>query len=746
MQLPKAAVFSTCVALSLTTVGYASTDEAVPRDQFRAAVLDQRTTDSDKSPPKQEHPPTSTAPNTGIVSASTSLEEVVVTANRRNENLQDVPTTVTALSASVLVNSVVTNTQDLSQVVPGLKFQVAQGFAEPYIRGVGTSADAVGVANPIAIYVDGVYYASPTAGVFALSDVKSVEVDKGPQGTLFGRNATGGVIQITTRDPSAKPSADVMVSFDNYATVTPDLYISGPVAENLASSLTVHFSDQLHGYGKDRYPGINSDVYKTQELDLRNKWLWDPTSLDRIRLSLDFTSLRSTSDVALRFQPGTLPFGYPLTPAFDYNNPWDTYSSMLPYETLKQGGISLSEEHDFGFAKLTSITAYRQTADESGFDFGTPPLQIGASERDLFHQSSQEVRLSSPTAEAFYYTVGLYYINEVGAVDPSVVEGALQPVPIVSIGKVVTNSGAAFGQATYEIIKNTNFTAGLRYTYETASVTGTGTDPRKQNFGKLTWHLALDHRINDSFMVYVADGRGFRAGTYNAEAPGDPPILPEQLDDYEVGFKSNTRDNRLRFNGSGFYYQYSNIQIPIHTITGSSILNGAKAKLYGLDLDLDVKATSQLLLRASLELLHSEFTQFDSAPFNTPLTTFPYGNCMDCFGSAAGHQLPVAPRLVGDLDAVYTVPTSSGSVTLSASYLHNSGWYGDPDNIAKQRAYDKLNARIDWTSPDGRYDVGVFVKNLTDAAVDSRLGSLFFGFIETLEPPRTVGVSFAFHY
>ncbi len=691
------------------------------------------------------------APSPDSGASTSQLQEVVVTANRRSENLQNVPTVVSAFSGAALSRSGVADTSDLSQVVPGLKFNVSNGFAEPFIRGIGTTANSTGLENPVALYVDGVYYATPTGGVFALSSVQNVEVDKGPQGTLFGRNATAGVIQITTRDPTNTPSLDAALSLDNYLTVTPDLYVNTPITSNLATNLDLHITDQVNGYGKNDYPGgTGKDVYKTQELDVRNKYLWRPDQADRVVVTLDYTNLRSSNGVALRYQPGTLPFGYPITPAFNFSNPYNIQALVQPYEVLQQGGISVREEHDFSWAKLTSITAYRQTADHIQFDFGFPPFEIGASESDRFRQLSQELQLSSETPGRLKWTVGAYYFNGTAEVRPYVVEGTLLPAPNVYNATRLTNSGALFGQATYEVLKNTNFTAGLRYTYEVPTIHGVAlgqsVTPADQYDGRLTWRFALDHRFNEDLLIYASDNRGFRAGTFNAVIPTQPAILPEQLDSYEVGLKSNLLDRRVRFNAGGFLYEYQNIQVPIYQPSGIIVLNGAKAELYGLDVDLDVRPLRQLLLKGGLELLHSDFISFPNAPINTPLDVFPFGNSGDTTGSVAGNRLPVAPTAIVNLSATYDIPLSAGNLSLSADYNYNSGFYAAADNIARQSAYQKVNAQIGWAPRDSHYEFVIFAKNLTNVAVSSRLGPLQFGVIQSLEPPLLVGGQVKFHY
>jgi iron complex outermembrane recepter protein len=673
------------------------------------------------------------------------LVEIVVTATRRKESLQNVPLSVTAATAETLAASGITSTSDLSELTPGLVVNVANGWVEPFIRGVGTTANSTGLSSPIAVYVDDVYYAAPTGTLFSFNNIASVEVDRGPQGTLFGRNATGGVIQVTTRTPSHTAELDTDVGVGNYDTWNGNLYATAGITDTLAADVAVRYSRQIDGYGRNVYPGSGRDVYNGREVDVRSKWLWTPTDVDAVTFAFDYGNLEGSAPVAVRFQNGSRPLGYPISPAFSSSNPWDADALTQPSETQKQGGASLKLVHQFPFAQLSSISAYRQARNDMIFDFGYPPFEIGARERDLFRQSSQEFQLSSLSGSRLTWTTGLYYLNEHATTDPYTVFGTLLPAPNIYYGNTVTNSVALYGQATAKISSNTNLTAGLRYTYEKSSIDGTALGAEipsaSQHFEKPSWRLALDHHFTDNLMAYVSDGRGFRAGAYNATQPTQPAIKPEYLDAYEVGAKANLADDRLRVNTSAFYYKYSDMQVPIYAPAGIYVLNAASSKLYGVDLSVDVKPASNLTISGGIEWLHTQFLSFDSAPFNTPATTFPYGNCGSCSGSAAGNNLPVAPDFTGTLRVNYVIPMAAGSIDLNAVDAYNSGWWAGPDNLARQGAYNFVNALAGWNSRSGRYRVTVWGKNLTDKAVASRIASLFIGNTETLLPPRTYGIT-----
>src|ERR1700722_4475630 len=233
--------------------------------------------------------PTADAPAAAESPADTgvALEEVTVTANRRQESMQNVPLSITAANAKTLAASGITSTSDLSELTPGLVVNVANGWVEPFIRGVGTTANSTGLSSPVAIYVDGVYYAAPTGTLFSFNNIAAIEVDRGPQGTLFGRNATGGVIQVTTKDPSQTPLLDVQAGAANYRTWTGDVYATSGVTDTLAGDIAVHYSKQDEGYGVNLYPGTGQDVYANREADVRSKWLWTPTDRDKITVALD---------------------------------------------------------------------------------------------------------------------------------------------------------------------------------------------------------------------------------------------------------------------------------------------------------------------------------------------------------------------------------------------------------------------------------------------------------------------------
>ena len=352
--------------------------------------------------------PPQAPPEAGSQAASTTLETVIVTANRRAENLQNVPVSVTAVSGASLTNAGVTNLQNLTDVVPGFTVQDA-GFETTRVRGVGSSAIGPGIENAVAVYVDGVYYPTITTGLLDFVDVSQVEVLKGPQGTLFGRNATGGLVQITTKTPSHDPHLDADLSYGNYESGKADLYVTGGLTDKLAADLAVQASTQGQGFGYNH--AADKGVYRNDsDVVARSKWVFDATPNTRLTTIFDYSQNRN-SFIGIENIPGTKvpPF---VGPTYRYSNPWDTDTETQPLLFTKGGGVSTKLEHDFGFLKFSDIVAYR----ESGFFYtidldgtATPFQRTYLFDRE--HAFSEEAQIQSEKQSRIQYTAGVYYFS-----------------------------------------------------------------------------------------------------------------------------------------------------------------------------------------------------------------------------------------------------------------------------------------------------------------------------------------------
>jgi iron complex outermembrane receptor protein len=706
------------------------------------------------------------------------LEEIVVTANKREENLQSVPIAIDAFTANQLENSGVSSTDALSTAVPGLTMESGANGLQPHLRGVGTTATSIGQENSIATYIDGVYIESLTGALMSLNGIKAIEVDKGPQGTLFGRNATGGVISVVTKDPSPDFGGTASVSYGNYNTVATNDYITGGITSGLAADLALHYSDQGEGYGRNLYNGQGAE--KTRDFAARSKWLFTPQNDDRLMLSFDYSQTHST-DVNV-FEP--LP-GYPTNwgpgapaphgqPFLFTGGPWDIDVPSSPEFSDQQGGVSLQYEHNFGFAKFTNITAYRQ--DEVNEFFFAEPLPTNAEHASwiaMERQYSEELRLTSAYTSTIKWVGGLYYLGASAGRVPETLSGAVIGAPVQGINfhsVEGTDSEAVYGQATAPLpaLSNTNLTLGLRYSVERRSLRGdeyidflpvTDIPPKislvtdaHKIFEKPTWRLALDHHFADDLLGYVSYNRGFKSGVYNTLPPGGAtatPVQPEVLDAYEIGVKSEFLDHRVRVNASGFYYNYTDIQVTTYVLGSTVLGNGAKARIYGLDLDLEAKVTDELTISAAVETLHDYFASFPNAQYFYPQSLTEGGGTRSVDASATGNQLPYTPDVSFDISANYAVPIGYGTANFNVTYSHSAGWYASPDNLLKSPTSNLINAQAGWSLPDKRTRITLWGKNLKNQAVPAALvelanpGGYDAGFNL---PPRTYGITLQYDF
>jgi iron complex outermembrane receptor protein len=300
-----------------------------------------------------------------------NLEEIVVTAQKRTENLQDVPIAITAVSGSALNRDGASSITALADLTPGLQMQTTQGSVAPRIRGVGS--DLPNVENSVAMYVDGVYIASPSAALLSLNNISQVETLKGPQGTLFGRNATGGALLIQTPDPTQTLSGNFDVGYGDYQTTTLNGYVADSFTQAVAADFAMHVSHQAEGYGRNLFTG--SEVNQANlDVALRSKWVLRPTDADTIHFILDFER-RAGSTATVDYIPaGTYPSAFlvpPLTTPIP--RPYDINTYVDPTDSLTQSGVSARVDHEMSWAKLTSITAYRHEQITSTFDITLTP-------------------------------------------------------------------------------------------------------------------------------------------------------------------------------------------------------------------------------------------------------------------------------------------------------------------------------------------------------------------------------------
>ena len=690
-------------------------------------------------------------------SASAKLEEIVVTAQKRAENLQRVPISVVATTDAQIENAGLSNIQQLNTIVPSVNVRNNAGGVQFYVRGVGTAGS--NVENPIAAYVDDVYIANQRTVGFDLLDVTQVAVLKGPQGTLFGRNATGGVLQVSTRDPSQEAELRVRTGIDNYETWRTGIFVGGPLTDGVRASLAGSYVTQNEGWGHDSF--ANYDTFRIKDkVNTRGKLLFDFNDNVHLKLSADYQKDRNTNGLnevaypgtVLRFEPGRVGGG-------DY---YDSRGNNPAFQELEEGGGSAQLGADLGFAEFRSISAYRKGNFQFQIDADrTPATAQNINNKEVFNSRSQELQLVSPTSEIFSWVLGAFYFRYVDGDEPINVQlkGPIAPLP-TSLGQTITygtqkaTSYSGFGQATARILPETRLTVGLRYTTEDREYDGrnpgvlnNGTvianlSPAVQNSitaNNWTWRLALDHQFSDDILGYVSYDRGFKSGGFNVSSITNPPYLPEQLDAYSVGLKSELLDRRLRLNTSLFYYDYKNVQVVSYTIVPIAN-NGASARMYGLDADLEARISSHFFVTGGLSVLDTKFTDYKNATFSIPQ---PNASVVLVSGDATGNEVPFASPIQATASLNYTFDTGFGNFLFSLSDSYNSRFYFEADNRLKQPAYNYLGVSGTWRSTDDRYSVRLWGTNLLDERVGTTGATQTLGYpINYGNPPLLVGVTF----
>lgn len=717
---------------------------------------------------------------------TTALEEVIVQAQRRSQDLQQVPIAVTSMSDDELASSNVFSVQDLSSAVSGFVGPGDNGMQSPHIRGIGSQLATPGLENSVALYVDGVYISSPAPALLGMNHVQQVEVLKGPQGTLFGRNTTGGLVHITTRNPGDKGAVEAEVGYANFDKINGSAYFNLPVSDTVATNLSVSASSQGEGWGKNLFNG--APAYRTDlNLVVRNKWDFRFSDATRLHIAADYEKINETGTFSYRPTTGALTnvcqTGIPETappPGCTFRTTasgWDTQSDEPgPQRDLTRAyGIAARISHDFSFATLTDTLAYRHTQfDLLSVDADKTPLSyFYFSFYALNKQLTNELQLASNNGDRLNWTLGTFAFHATDDTDHPLVWGTLAPV-IPNLGRLLKNgdvtritsdSIAAYGQLDYRLTDATTLTAGLRYSNDKHKIVGHGTleatlvpftvfPDTTDSFSKgaVSARLALTQQLTPSAMVYGSFNRGTKAGGYNPIVIANQPYTDEKLDAFELGTKLSFLDNSARLNVAAFYNKYDDLQVQkFPPGLPPQIYNGANAKSYGVDVDFEIRPVASLTVRTNLEALHTEFIDFPNADITT---ASPFGGFIDATinpvtglplnprPSVEGNPLPLAPKFTSSITPTYSIPVGSGNLDLSASWSYNSGFTTSPGMELNQPAYNLFGANVTFTGQNDGYFVRLWGANLSNELVTMTLFPAGTNEVAGYLAPRTFGLTF----
>jgi iron complex outermembrane receptor protein len=725
-------------ATLLTVAGTASAQEAVTRAGSAAA------TDQEGA-------------------AAAGLEEIVVTATKTGATqLQKTPLAVSAYSADQLNTSVVTNVKDLVSLTPSLNVSQATASAQIYIRGIGSNNVFNGSDPDVTVQSDGVYIARAFGQFADFIDVDRVEVLRGPQGTLYGRNAVGGTINIISRLPTDDFQNKAQVTLGNFSLLQTQDYVSGALVKGVAdASLSVNYITHSP-YETNLVPG-QPGAGEADRGGVRAQLLLKPADAVNMITRADYN--KSAEDFASSSHLLSPYARAPLASSIvgDYTQvalDWPQVNHEQIWGVSEEINALLSDQ-----LSLKSITAYRDSWYRLSVDVdGTELPVIEGFQSDDSKQVSQELNLVANVGR-FDGVGGLYYFNEH---EISVVGSAL-PSPGPNFKNAVTpdahaRSEAAFAQGTYHLFDTVGLTAGIRYTKErkeldqTYSRTSLATSAflpgfpflanTTRDFHALTPKFGVDWQMSPDALLYLSATRGFKSGGTNYAASNVAALsfAPEYIWSYEAGLKSDWLEHRLRFNLTGFHYDYSDLQVQSLLGPGvAAIANAATAKVSGMELEATVRPVAALVLTANYSLLDAHYSNFREASVPGALAPFLVGsprlNANGTF-DATGNRLNAAPRDSASATGQYNWNLGGGVTFLRAEYYWQSRVFYDPSNalIMSQKAYGITNVFLGYDNENGRWGVHLFAKNIGDTHYLSAVVANGVEPAGQAAPPRTYGV------
>ncbi|MFY9352345.1 MAG: TonB-dependent receptor [Sphingobium sp.] len=707
--------------------------------------------------------------------------EIIVTAQKRSESVQKIPLAVSAIGGDALQQRGATTLTALGQTVPGLNVSEQVGQARLTLRGIGVDNISTGAESSVAFNQDGIFYSRSAAALASFYDVERVEVLRGPQGTLYGRNATGGSVNILTNRPDDGFGAGANLTVGNRETINADAFVNTPLSETVSARLSGQVQHH-NGYGKNLVTGTDIDTKSSQAV--RAQLLFTPDDRLTILIGGDYYRSRDRSNTYHYFGAGGVTAaGAPITPTsillggFAPASKRDIASAQDPRARADFYGGRIDISYDLSDSMtLRSLSAYRRSDYQVESDIS--PLAI-----DLFpvtvteksDQFTQEFQLNIDS-DSNKFVAGLFYLHEK-------IDGSISaPLNLLSVGgpdffvqgfyaggRMKTDAAAIYAQDTYSISDRVRLTLGGRYSWERKSVndqsdfdfarpyspTNVPLTPRHiddESFKSFTPKVGIDVDLGPRALAYASFSKGFKSGTYNLGSAG-PPLKPEKVDAYELGVKATSSDGMFRANIAGFYYNYKDLQVG--KVQGQLVVleNAATARIYGLEGEFVAKPTPDLTLSANASWLHARFRDYVTADQARPAgdgSTIDPASGLPAF-DLSGKTLPQSPDYTVSLAADYVVHLDRGTLTLRGESNWSDRVYFSPFNRKEvsQPSYSLQNAYA--TYDDGaHWRLSLYIKNIANKTIlasgqvaTALLGSPIVGFVQ---PPRTFGATLGYRF
>jgi len=726
--------------------------------------------------------------STEITNNKKALETITVTAQKRSESIQDVPISIATLSGERFDNIFAGGDDILALAVrvPGLYAESSNGRVAPrfYIRGLGNTDFDLAASQPVSIIMDDVVMENVVLKSFPLFDIQQVEVLRGPQGTLYGRNTTAGIIKFDTVKPTEDFDAYVKSSYGSYQTFNVEAAVGGALTDDLYGRVSILSQNRDDYIDNISSPNSNEDLGGYNELAYRAQLLYTPSDDLSVLLQVQGRDLEGTASIfrANVFTKGSNDLnenyrrdevyydGNLLGDGFD-NNPQE-YDGM---------GTTLKIDYDFGDATVTSISSYQSAQGfslgdiDGGFGSGDTSvpgfIPFGAVTRDNLddlEQVTQEIRLASDTDERRSWQVGFYYFD--ASFNVTSTDGTFGATTVFH----ENSTWAVFGQQSYDLSDKLTVTGGVRYTYDDKSLVvgeqnvdgfcllvpfidcdANPYDPIDVSDGQWSYEANVSYKLNDKSSIYARYSNGFRAQSIQGRDvafEGAPTVADaETINSYELGAKADLLDDRFRINAAIFYYTIDDIQLT--AIGGqnnnTALLNADKGRAYGFEVDTQFLATENLMLTLGYSFNDTEIQDPSLSIFPCGANAGFAGNCTPTNRALDGNRVsidgnpfPQAPKSIVSFTARYSIPLGDDSEL----FAYTDWAYQGETNLFLYEAQEyrtnsqfEAGLRVGYENFANNYSIALFARNITDE--DNVKGAIDFNNLTGIvNEPRIVGI------
>ncbi len=698
------------------------------------------------------------APGAAAAAASdNSIAEIVVTAQKRESVLQKTPDTISAITGAALTARGHDTLTELANLVPNTSFSANFGISQIFIRGIGNNFYSPGGDPGVAFYQDGTYVSDQEGTNVALFDLERIEVLRGPQGALYGRNATGGAVNVLSAAPTEIFKGHVSATFGDFGRAESEGYLSGKLFGGVTARLSYEIKslsgftrNELAGQpgARDRFDDLQSQAVRLQ---LQSPVFGD----DTLRLIGSYYHQKDNGPaekvLADPFpQPAELLFG--VRPSLDQRSLKSTFGG----NKREVYGVVADYRRSFGDYQFTLLGSWRHSKHDIGFDQdGTEAVQSTSELVTSSDDYSAEARIASPTADRFNWLAGVTYVDftqdrttfvfdaiPLGFVVPGAPLNIPFPVNFSAGGKVHTKSIAGYLDTHFAITDKLRLSVGGRITSDKKSANefviflAPQTASPSASWSRATGKVGLDYQANNDVLLYASVATGFKSGAINLGAL-TPPVRPESVTNGEIGVKTNFLDRHAQLNVAAFYSDYKDLQVLQIGALSQILSNAAKAKIGGIEAEGILKPAPGLTFNATVSYLDASYRAFITPDARRGLAAV----------DVSGNQLALTSTFQGSLGAEYEWRMASDNrLTARADYSWRSKYYFTEFNTsdAKQNGYGKLDLSLAFEPGHGGWRVYGYVHNLTKenvigsmAIVSPLLGSVR---IINLIPPRNFGI------